>query len=93
MKEIIYYNTLYDYYKSLLTETQRKYFKDYYFNNYTFDEIAEKNNVSKSAISKSINQTIDKLKDLEGNLKLHHKNKQIKTLLSEEEYNKIKELI
>ena len=35
-------NILYDYYGELLTDKQRKYFKDYYFDNLTLKEISDK---------------------------------------------------
>ena len=38
MEDIIYYTNLYDYYKNLLTDTQRKYFENY-FNNLSIQEI------------------------------------------------------
>ena len=40
MEEFIYYNNLYDCYNLLLTEKQRKYFEEYYFNNLSLSEIA-----------------------------------------------------
>ena len=33
MENTIYMTMLYDYYKNLLTDKQRAYFEDYYFNN------------------------------------------------------------
>ena len=33
MEDYVYYNELYDLYGNLLTDKQRKYFEDYYFNN------------------------------------------------------------
>ena len=39
MEEYIYYNSLYDCYQSLLTEKQKKYFEDYYFENLSLSEI------------------------------------------------------
>ena len=35
MEETIYLSTLFDYYGVLLTDKQRLYFEDYYFNNLT----------------------------------------------------------
>ena len=40
MHDVIYFNELYDIYGKLLTEKQREYFEDYYFNNLSFSEMA-----------------------------------------------------
>ena len=50
MNKTIYYNYLYDYYGSLLTDRQRSYYEDYYFSNLSLSEIAENNNVSRNAV-------------------------------------------
>ena len=49
---------LYDYYKELLTNKQREYFEDYYFDNLTLSEIADNNDVSRNAIHKQIKDVI-----------------------------------
>ena len=55
MKDVLYYNELFDLYGELLTEKQRSYFKDYYFDNLSFSEIANNNQVSRNnAFSKYI---------------------------------------
>ena len=54
MEEIIYYSALFDYYQNLLTDVQRKYFEDYYFNNLSLQEIADSYDVSRNAISKTL---------------------------------------
>ena len=41
MEDVVYYNNLYDLYGELLTDKQREYFEDYYFNNLSFSEMAE----------------------------------------------------
>ena len=45
---------LYDYYQGLLTDKQREYFEDYYFENYTIQEIADNNEVSKKTYTITI---------------------------------------
>ena len=62
MHDVIYFNELYDIYGKLLTEKQREYFEDYYFNNLSFSEMAENYNVSRNAIFKQIHIVTDKLK-------------------------------
>ena len=52
MEEVLYFNELYDLYSGLLTDKQREYFEDYYFNNLSFSEMAENYDVSRNAIFK-----------------------------------------
>ncbi|MDE5630627.1 MAG: helix-turn-helix domain-containing protein, partial [Bacilli bacterium] len=66
----IYLSSLYDYYKALLTARQQGYFEDYYFDNLTMEEIAENNNVSKNAVSKSLIEVKEKLEYYENSLHL-----------------------
>lgn len=54
MEEKIYYSVLFDLYGELLTLKQQNYFKDYYFENLTLEEIAEEENISKNAVSKQL---------------------------------------
>ena len=93
MEERMYLIDLYDYYQGLLTDKQREYFEYYYFDNLTMDEIAEELEVSKNAISKSLLEVKDKLEEYESILKLNENRTKIKNILSEEEYEKINELI
>jgi len=64
----IYYSQLFDYYGELFTDKQKEYFVDYYFNNLTFQEIAENNDVSKNAVHKSIKDITEKLDYYESKL-------------------------
>ena len=54
-------NILYDYYGELLTDKQKNYFKDYYFDNLTLSEISENYNISRNAIHKSLKEIEEKL--------------------------------
>lgn len=45
MNELNYLTSLYDYYKDLLTNKQRDYFEEYYFENLLMDEIADRKSV------------------------------------------------
>lgn len=78
MHDVIYFNELYDIYGKLLTEKQREYFEDYYFNNLSFSEMAENYNVSRNAIFKQIHIVTDKLEEYERILRLREKNAKIK---------------
>ena len=93
MEKIIYYSALFDYYQSLLTDVQKKYFEDYYFNNLSLQEIADSYEVSRNAISKTLKEIKEKLDYYESNLKLLSNNKKISELLSEKDLKKIEEYI
>ena len=87
---------LYDYYGELLTDKQKQYFKDYYFENLSLSEMSENYNISRNAIHKNIKETEDKLLYYEEILKLYEKNKKIKKIivkLDDDLKEKILELI
>ena len=73
MDDVIYYNELYDLYGKLLTDKQREYFEDYYFNNLSFSELAENYNVSRNAVFKQLKITKEKLLEFDNALKLYEK--------------------
>lgn len=94
MENIIYYSALYDYYHSLLTNIQQKYFEEYYFNNLSLQEIADNYQVSKNAISKTLIEVANKLDDYESKLKLYQNKEEIKKiLLNNNIYTKIEKYI
>lgn len=84
MEDLVYINSLYDYYGSLLTDKQRSYFEDYYFDNLTMDEIASNYEVSKNAVSKSIMETKDKLFYYEEILHLYSNKLKIESILGDD---------
>ena len=84
---------LYEYYKKLLTNKQREYFEDYYFENLTMDEISENDSVSKNAVSKQIITIKEKLEYYENNLKLYSNRVNIEKKLEKAILNKIKDYI
>ena len=71
MSERDYLMDLYDIYKDLLTDKQREYFQNYYFEDLTLQEASDELNVSKQIISKTILQVTNKLKKYESTLHLH----------------------
>ena len=97
MEDVILYNELYDLYGGLLTDKQREYFEDYYFNNLSFSEMAENYDVSRNAIFKQIHNVTSKLKEYEEILKLLEKKKKIEEIIlnvdDEIIKNKLEELI
>lgn len=83
MEDILFYNELYDLYGELLTDKQRKYFEDYYFNNLSFSEMAENYDVSRNAAFKQTHIVTDKLEEYERILKLREKKIQICEVLKD----------
>ncbi len=72
---------LYDYYGNLLTEKQKIYFEDYYFNNLSLKEISENDNVSRNAVHKQLKDISEKLNYYEDKLNLNKKYQLIENLL------------
>lgn len=81
MEEVLYFNELYDLYGELLTNKQRNYFEDYYFNNLSFSEMAENYGVSRNAIFKQLHITIDKLREYEKKLGLHVRKEKLEKII------------
>ena len=88
MKNINEISILFDYYEKLLTDKQRQYFKDYYFNDLSLSEISENYNISRTAISKQINEVEKKLYYYENNLKLYKKRCEIFNILQDTNIDK-----
>ena len=86
MEEREYYISLFDYYSKLLTQKQREYFIDYYFENLTMEEIAENDRVSKNAVSKQIISIKEKLDYYEENLNLYKNKLEIVNILKDTKY-------
>lgn len=88
---------LYDYYSELLTQKQRDYFEDYYFNNLSLGEISENENVSRNAIHKTIKNIEEKLSTYEAKLNLYQKGIELKkiaaTIKDENTRKKIEEIL
>ncbi len=62
---------LYDRYQSLLTDKQKQYFEQYYFDDFSISEISENEEVSRNAVHDLIKRTVQKLYDFEAKLHLH----------------------
>lgn len=89
----VYLNNLYDLYQNLLTHHECDVFKEYYQDDLTLSEISTNNNVSRSAISKSLKSIITKLEDYEAKLHLYHKKEAIINCLNKQNYDKILEIL
>lgn len=96
MEERLNYINLYDIYGNLLTDKQKKYFEEYYFNNLSLSEISENNDISRNAIYKHIKEALEKLNYYEENLKIYEKNKRVVEFsqkLTKELEKELKELL
>ncbi len=91
MEDVIYYNELYDLYGKLLTDKQRQYFEDYYFNNLSFAEIAENYDISRNAAFKQLHIVTDKLEEYESKLQLFKKKKELMKIIDNISDKKLKE--
>ena len=87
------YVILYDYYGELLTIKQKKYFEDYYFNNFSITEISENENISRNAVFKQIKDVENKLKYYEEKLGIIKRNKLIENISDNDLKNKIIDLL
>ena len=91
MEDVVYYNELYDLYGSLLTDKQKQYFEDYYFNNLSFSEMAEDYDVSRNAAFKQVHIVCEKLDEYESKLKLYEKRNELLKISSKIDNEDIKE--
>ena len=93
MDKLVYLNDLFDIYSDLLTEKQRMYFKDYYFDNLSFGEIASKYNISRNAIFKQLKVIEDKLTFYEEKLKILSKKNKINDIIELIDDERIKDML
>lgn len=90
MKEVVYYNELFDCYNKLLTKNEWDCFKDYYNEDLSYSEIAINKNVSRSAVQKTIKIVLEKLEDYEEKIQLLKTKKKLIDLTKETDIDKIK---
>ena len=94
MKEREYIIELYAIYNNLLTTKQKSIFEKYYFEDLSLSEISENTNISKSYIGKTIQTTVEKVKQYESILNIHKKNQLILELIDNPKLKeKIKKII
>lgn len=89
VKDHVYLSGLYDVYSDLLTEKQKQYFVDYYFENFSLQEISENHDVSRSAVHKQLKEATDKLCELEKKLAFFRKREKILMKITDEELKKV----
>lgn len=90
MEKFIYLNNLYDLYGVLLTEKQNIYFREYYFNNLSYGEIAEKYNISRNACFRQLKIIEEKLVSFEKKLNLLYKKNIINDIITKVEDSKLR---
>ena len=61
IEQIIKVSQLYDFYSELLSQKQKQYLNDYFFNDLSLTEISENYEISKQAVSNNIKRTIIEL--------------------------------
>ncbi len=71
---------LYDLYNSLLTEKQKGYFENYYFDDLSISEIAMNYNISRNGVYDQLKRVEDALLDYEAKLNLANKINKISSL-------------
>ena len=93
MDEFVYYNNLFDIYGCLLTDKERETFTDYYQEDLSLSEIADANNVSRTAVQKTVKNVIEKLEYYENKLGVYNKNIILSSILGLDNIEEIKEKI
>ena len=83
IEQVIKISQLYDFYSELLSEKQKQYLNDYYFNDFSLTEISENYDISKQAVSNNIKRTIIELEKYEEKLNLIKLNNERLFLLNE----------
>ena len=89
----IYMNKLFDLYKDLLTEHEQLIFIDYYEQDLSLSEIATNENVSRSAVSKTLKVIEDKLNNYEDKIGLSRRNDLLNKALISNNLEDIKKII
>ena len=83
IEQIIKVSQLYDFYSELLSQKQKQYLNDYFFNDLSLTEISENYEISKQAVSNNIKRTIIELEQFEETLNLIKLNNERLFLLNE----------
>lgn len=91
MQDFVYYGILFDIYKDLLNEKVVDYFKLYYEENLTLQEIADLKKVSKSYVGNLIKKTTKKLEELENKLHIYETKKKLEKISEINDIKKLKE--
>ena len=79
-----YYAELFDLYKGLLTETQRRMFHSHYFLDLSLAETGEEFGMARQSVYDAVKKVKEKLAEYERILKFHDKKRRIEKLLWDE---------
>ena len=82
---------LYDRYSMFLTDKQKLYFENYYFEDLSYEEIANNLSVSKNAVFKQVKDASEKLIDIDNKIMNKKKKKDINEVLDEVKDLELKE--
>ncbi len=93
MEDFVYYGELFNIYCSLLNESNKKYYKLYYEENLSMQEIADLEKVSKSYVGNIIKKTSKMLDDYENKLHIYKDRCSLDKALLEDDIKKIKTII
>lgn len=93
MKDLVYYNELFEIYSELLTDKEKDAFKDYYFEDLSLSEIAENKDISRAAVSKMVNTVIDKLNYYESIIHKYKMKKLLNDTLSSNSMDEVKSIL
>ena len=86
--------SLYDVYGCLLTDKQKSYFEEYYFDDLSFSEIASNHGISRNGVFDQIKRVANILSEYEEKLNLLRKKRKIEDLrLDDNIKNEILEII
>ena len=83
IEQMIKVSQLYVFYSELLSQKQKQYLNDYFFNDLSLTEISENYEISKQAVSNNIKRTIIELEQFEEKLNLIKLNNERLFLLNE----------
>ena len=85
---------LYDIYNSLLTDKQRLYFEEYYYNDLSLSEISENYDISRNAVFDQLNKVEKLLISYEEKLHLKEKYDNLLKVTNDKEIlNKIEDIL
>jgi len=93
MEDREYLIILYDYYGELLSDIQKEYFEEYYFDNLSLSEISENEDKSRNAVHKCIKSSCNKLYKFEDKLGLYEKKQKLDKVIDRIEDKEIKEIL
>ena len=93
MEDLVVLGILFDYYGGLLYDKQKEYFKSYYFDDLSLQEISDNMNVSRNAVSKELKLIKNKLYFYEDKLHMYKKDEKLKQVINKIDDENIKKEI